>query len=96
MPKYNSISISGYHLQEAGAPANLELGLTIADGIEYVRCGTAGGVSVDAIAPRFSFFFGIGEPNCALMPMRYGLHCVVGVTGKYLLIVLHLTYLTIQ
>jgi methylmalonyl-CoA mutase len=63
MPKFNSISISGYHMQEAGAPANLELGLTIADGLEYVRCGTAGGVSVDAIAPRFSFFFGIGTPT---------------------------------
>ena len=60
MPKYNSISISGYHMQEAGAPAHLELGLTIADGLEYVRCGTAGGVDVDAIAGRFSFFFGIG------------------------------------
>lgn len=61
MPKFNSISISGYHMQEAGAPANLELGLTLADGLEYVRCGTAGGVDVDAIAGRFSFFFGIGK-----------------------------------
>eukprot|EP00802_Teleaulax_amphioxeia_P006847 Tamp_06852.p1 GENE.Tamp_06852~~Tamp_06852.p1 ORF type:complete len:749 (+),score=166.25 Tamp_06852:286-2247(+) len=60
MPKFNSISISGYHMQEAGAPANLELGFTIADGIEYVRCGTAAGTSVDELAPRFSFFFGIG------------------------------------
>ena len=60
MPKFNSISISGYHMQEAGAPANLELGFTIADGIEYVRCGTAAGTSVDDLAPRFSFFFGIG------------------------------------
>jgi len=60
MPKFNSISISGYHMQEAGAPAHLELGYTIADGIEYVRCGTAAGTSVDALAPRFSFFFGIG------------------------------------
>lgn len=60
MPKFNSISISGYHMQEAGAPAHLELGYTIADGIEYVRCGTAAGASVDSLAPRFSFFFGIG------------------------------------
>mmetsp|Transcript_58121 Transcript_58121/g.152784 ORF Transcript_58121/g.152784 Transcript_58121/m.152784 type:complete len:758 (-) Transcript_58121:342-2615(-) len=60
MPKFNSISISGYHIQEAGAPAHLELGFTIADGLEYVRCGTAAGTSVDALAPRFSFFFGIG------------------------------------
>ncbi|KAJ1478223.1 methylmalonyl-CoA mutase-domain-containing protein [Baffinella frigidus] len=60
MPKYNTISISGYHMQEAGAPAHLELGLTIADGIEYVRTGCAAGTPVDALAPRFSFFFGIG------------------------------------
>eukprot|EP01133_Synstelium_polycarpum_P001424 gene1424-1652_t len=60
MPKYNSISISGYHMQEAGADTGLELGFTLADGLEYVRCGVAGGVSVDEIAPRFSFFFGIG------------------------------------
>jgi len=59
-PKFNTISISGYHMQEAGAPAHLELGFTIADGIEYVRCGTAAGTPVDALAPRFSFFFGIG------------------------------------
>ena len=45
---------------EAGAPAHLELGLTLADGIEYVRCGTAAGTTVDNLAPRFSFFFGIG------------------------------------
>lgn len=60
MPKYNSISISGYHIQEAGATAALELAFTIADGLEYIRCGLRGGVSVDEIAPRFSFFFGIG------------------------------------
>jgi methylmalonyl-CoA mutase len=60
MPKYNSISISGYHMQEAGADAALELAFTLADGIEYTRCGMANGLSVDAIAPRFSFFFGIG------------------------------------
>eukprot|EP01094_Clydonella_sp_ATCC50884_P021326 TRINITY_DN4680_c0_g1_i1.p1 TRINITY_DN4680_c0_g1~~TRINITY_DN4680_c0_g1_i1.p1 ORF type:complete len:759 (-),score=267.57 TRINITY_DN4680_c0_g1_i1:342-2285(-) len=60
MPLYNSISISGYHMQEAGADPVLELAFTIADGLEYVRCGTSSGVSVDKIAPRLSFFFGIG------------------------------------
>ena len=60
MPKFNSISISGYHMQEAGAPADLELAYTIADGIEYVRAGVAAGLNVDGFAPRLSFFFGIG------------------------------------
>lgn len=60
MPKYNSISISGYHMQEAGADPVIELAFTIADGLEYIRCGMKGGVSVDELAPRFSFFFGIG------------------------------------
>ncbi len=60
MPKFNSISISGYHMQEAGATADLELGYTLADGIEYVRTGIAAGMSVDSFAPRLSFFFAIG------------------------------------
>ncbi len=60
MPKFNSISISGYHMQEAGATADLELGYTLADGLEYVRAGIAAGMSVDAFAPRLSFFFAIG------------------------------------
>eukprot|EP01100_Stratorugosa_tubuloviscum_P015574 TRINITY_DN902_c0_g4_i1.p1 TRINITY_DN902_c0_g4~~TRINITY_DN902_c0_g4_i1.p1 ORF type:complete len:760 (-),score=374.01 TRINITY_DN902_c0_g4_i1:74-2308(-) len=60
MPKYNSISISGYHMQEAGADTVTELAFTIADGIEYTRCGINAGLNVDSIAPRFSFFFGIG------------------------------------
>ncbi len=60
MPKFNSISISGYHMQEAGATADLELGYTLADGIEYVRAGKAAGMSVDAFAPRLSFFWAIG------------------------------------
>ena len=60
MPKYNSISISGYHMQEAGAHAALELAFTVADGLEYTRCGIKAGLDVDSIAPRFSFFFGIG------------------------------------
>nr|BAH03574.1 methylmalonyl-CoA mutase [Euglena gracilis] len=60
MPKYNSISISGYHLQEAGAHAALELGFTIADGLEYINAALKAGLTVDEIAPRLSFFFGIG------------------------------------
>ncbi len=60
MPKFNSISISGYHMQEAGATADLELGYTLADGIEYVRAGVAAGLDVDAFAPRLSFFWGVG------------------------------------
>jgi len=60
MPKFNSISISGYHMQEAGASADLELGYTLADGLEYVRTGIASGMNVDAFAPRLSFFFAIG------------------------------------
>jgi methylmalonyl-CoA mutase len=60
MPKFNSISISGYHMQEAGATADLELAYTLADGIEYVRTGTTAGLDVDRFAPRLSFFFGIG------------------------------------
>ena len=60
MPKFNSISISGYHMQEAGATADLELAYTLADGVEYVRAGIAAGLAVDRFAPRLSFFFGIG------------------------------------
>ncbi|MEX6508130.1 methylmalonyl-CoA mutase [Jiella sp. M17.18] len=60
MPKYNSISISGYHMQEAGATADLELAYTIADGIEYARAGVASGLSIDSFAPRLSFFWAIG------------------------------------
>ena len=60
MPKFNSISISGYHIQEAGATADLELAYTLADGVEYVRCGLAAGLDIDAFAPRLSFFWGIG------------------------------------
>ncbi|RHY86878.1 hypothetical protein DYB35_010522, partial [Aphanomyces astaci] len=60
MPKYNSISISGYHMQEAGADARLELAFTIADGIEYVNAAVAAGLDVDLVAPRLSFFFAIG------------------------------------
>jgi len=60
MPRFNSISISGYHMQEAGATLDLELGYTLADGIEYIRTGKAAGLPVDAFAPRISFFWAIG------------------------------------
>ncbi|WP_312796024.1 methylmalonyl-CoA mutase [Tianweitania sp.] len=60
MPKFNSISISGYHMQEAGATADLELAYTIADGIEYARAGVAAGLDIDHFAPRLSFFWAIG------------------------------------
>jgi methylmalonyl-CoA mutase len=60
MPKFNSISISGYHMQEAGADSKLELAFTIADGIEYIRTAQKAGLSVDEVAPRMSFFFAMG------------------------------------
>jgi methylmalonyl-CoA mutase len=60
MPKYNSISISGYHMQEAGATADLELAFTLADGLEYLRTGIDSGIDVDNLAPRLSFFWAIG------------------------------------
>jgi methylmalonyl-CoA mutase len=60
MPKFNSISISGYHMQEAGAPADIELAYTLADGLEYVRTGLAAGIEIDKFAPRLSFFWAIG------------------------------------
>ncbi|WP_327351693.1 methylmalonyl-CoA mutase [Streptomyces sp. NBC_01304] len=60
MPRYNSISISGYHIQEAGATADLELAYTLADGVEYLRAGQEAGLDVDAFAPRLSFFWAIG------------------------------------
>jgi methylmalonyl-CoA mutase len=60
MPRFNSISISGYHMQEAGAPADLELAYTLADGVEYLRAGLAAGLALDEFAPRLSFFFATG------------------------------------
>jgi methylmalonyl-CoA mutase len=60
MPKFNCISISGYHMQEAGASADLELGYTLADGLEYIRTGIQAGLDIDTFAPRLSFFWGIG------------------------------------
>jgi methylmalonyl-CoA mutase len=60
MPRFNSISVSGYHMQEAGATADIELAYTLADGLEYLRTGMKAGLDIDAFAPRISFFFGIG------------------------------------
>ncbi|MGX1263837.1 methylmalonyl-CoA mutase [Rossellomorea marisflavi] len=60
MPKFNSISISGYHMQEAGAPADIELAYTLADGLDYVRTGLKAGIGIDSFAPRLSFFWAIG------------------------------------
>lgn len=60
MPKFNSISISGYHMHEAGAPADIELAYTIADGVEYIRAGLKAGLDIDQFVSRFSFFWGIG------------------------------------
>ena len=71
MPKFNSISISGYHMQEAGASADIELAYTLADGLEYVRAGVAAGINIDAFAPRLSFFWGIGmNPFMEIAEMR--------------------------
>jgi len=60
MPKFNSISISGYHMHEAGAPAHIELAYTLADGMDYIRAGIKAGIPIDDFAPRISFFWGIG------------------------------------
>lgn len=60
MPKFNSISISGYHMQEAGATADLELAYTLADGLDYIRCGIEAGMDIDDFAPQLSFFWGVG------------------------------------
>src|ERR1700742_1918934 len=60
MPKFNSISISGYHMQEAGATADLELAYTLADGLEYARAGQKAGLDIDSFAPRLSFFWAVG------------------------------------
>lgn len=60
MPKFNSISISGYHMQEAGATADIEMAYTLCDGLEYLRAGVNAGIDIDAFAPRLSFFWAIG------------------------------------
>jgi len=77
MPKFNSISISGYHMQEAGAPADLEMAYTLADGLEYVRTGLKAGIDIDSFAPAFPFSgrkaktFSWKWPRCA-RPGRCG------------------------
>ena len=71
MPKFNSISISGYHMQEAGATADIEMAYTLSDGLEYVKTGMAAGLDIDAFAPRLSFFWGIGmNPFMEIAKMR--------------------------
>ncbi len=71
MPRFNSISISGYHMQEAGATLDLEMGYTLADGIEYLRTGIGAGLNIDAFAPRISFFWAIGmNPFMEIAKMR--------------------------
>ena len=60
MPRFNSISISGYHMQEAGATCDIELAYTLADGLEYLKTGLAAGMDIDSFAPRLSFFWAIG------------------------------------
>lgn len=73
MPRFNSISISGYHMHEAGAPAAMELAYTLADGIEYIRTGIKAGLKIDEFAPRLSFFWGIGMNHFAeIAKMRAG------------------------
>ena len=73
MPKFNSISISGYHMQEAGATADIELAYTLADGLEYIRTGVNAGMDVDAFAPRLSFFWAIGTNHfMEIAKMRAG------------------------
>jgi len=76
MPKFNSISISGYHMQEAGAPADIELAYTLADGLEYVRTGLQAGIPIDSFAPRLSFFWAIG--------MNYFMEVAKMRAGRYL------------
>ncbi len=76
MPKFNSISISGYHMQEAGAPADIELAYTLADGLEYVRTGLKAGIDIDSFAPRLSFFWAIG--------MNYFMEVAKMRAGRYL------------
>ncbi len=63
MPKFNSISISGYHMQEAGATCDIELAYTLADGLEYIRKGLAAGMDIDTFAPRLSFFLGYWDES---------------------------------
>ena len=87
MPKFNSISISGYHMQEAGATADIELAYTLADGLEYIRTGLKAGMDIDTFAPRLSFFWGIGMNHfmeiakCALL-VCFGLNWLINLIQK--------------
>ncbi|MFN8344576.1 MAG: methylmalonyl-CoA mutase [Spirosomataceae bacterium] len=85
MPKFNSISISGYHMHEAGAPAHLELAYTLADGLEYLRTGLAAGMDIDDFAPRLSFFWGIGMNHfMEIAKMRAGRLLWAKLVNKFL------------
>ena len=68
MPRFNSISVSGYHMQEAGATADIELAYTLADGLEYLRAGMDAGIDIDSFAPRISFFWAIGKTHSPEIP----------------------------
>ncbi len=84
MPKFNSISISGYHMQEAGATADIELAYTIADGLEYIRTGIAAGMKVDEFAPRLSFFWAIGMNHfMEIAKMRAGRMIWAKLVGQF-------------
>ncbi len=84
MPRFNSISISGYHMHEAGAPADLELAYTLADGLEYLRAGLRAGLDIDAFAPRFSFFWGIGMNHfMEIAKMRAGRMLWAKIVGQF-------------
>ena len=81
MPKFNSISISGYHMQEAGATADIEMAYTLADGLEYLKAGIAAGIPVDKFAPRLSFFWAIGM-NTSWRSLRCVLHAASGLRSS--------------
>ena len=84
MPKFNSISISGYHMQEAGATADIELAYTLADGLEYLRAGTQAGLDIDAFAPRLSFFWAIGMNHfMEIAKMRAGRMLWAKIVNKF-------------
>ena len=84
MPKFNSISISGYHIHEAGAPAHLELAYTLADGLEYIRTGLAAGMDIDDFVPRLSFFWGIGMNHfMEIAKMRAGRLLWAKIVGQF-------------
>jgi len=84
MPRFNSISISGYHMHEAGAPADIELAYTLADGLEYIKAGIKAGLEVDQFVPRFSFFWGIGMNHfMEIAKMRAGRILWAEIVGQF-------------